>query len=330
MNHDSELARCPTGPGWMADISQWQYPSTSIVFGAISIESFVATALVLCCWTGVRTFTSVRTPLISFRQKEVRPDTDNKMWAYFMFLSGLTSLIDCLEAALFPGDNHTSTKVATLIGRVLFGATTVALTFALNHHRKHRHRNFREEDIGPLIERQVKRVNWFTVAVYAAYVASEGITSAVIPDTHRLQTAFFWLFIVTIVLVNLPSLFCGLWVAIHAGELRPSPVARVLLVAGLVLRLIGSFPANFWNDHVIPNWYNQDGCPIGSVLSFFDFVVLLKILGLAFMTIFVGLEHRRNSLVHLQERMEEIADAIDDVASCGNVSADFSNHSLQR
>jgi hypothetical protein len=251
------------------------------------------------------------------RAREVLPFTHNLFWVIFWALTSVTHAYSAVNIGVFrQHPNSSNGKWSRLVFRGLVGVSTVSLTLALNHHRQHRHQNTLEEDIAPLIRRQVRILNGATMLIYGLYLCAELLTAAVVGDGTTAVNDFFWIYVACVFLINLPVFFnCG-WIAVHKGAVRPSNVARTLLILGVVLRLWFMWPADLWNGQMIPtSTLEASPCPLGGVLSAFDVVMLLAFGVYGGLFAFTVLEYRRNRLLHIDLLVDQLGAQVDDLGS---------------
>jgi hypothetical protein len=183
MDHDSGIVRCPPG-GW----SGWQYPSTTLMCLSITALTAVYGGIIAVRLHGVATM----------RGREVISSTHNLWWTYFFVATAISHGFNAVETQVFTGGQQTEAgRIARVVSRFLLGLSCLVLTWALNHHRRHRHRNFQAEDMEPLIRRQVKALNIFSVVLYVVYVIAEVITSEIVSELDKFAEPFFWIFVST-------------------------------------------------------------------------------------------------------------------------------------
>jgi hypothetical protein len=317
MDHDSGIVRCPPG-GW----SGWQYPSTTLMCLSITALTAVYGGIIAVRLHGVETM----------RGREVISSTHNLWWTYFFVATAISHGFNAVETQVFTGGQQTEAgRIARVVSRFLLGLSCLVLTWALNHHRRHRHRNFQAEDMEPLIRRQVKALNIFSVVLYVVYVIAEVITSEIVSELDKFAEPFFWIFVSVLVLINVPNWYCAFWVALHRGEIRPNRLARGLLLGALLCRLIAIMPSNLWNGEIVPKrTVDAHPCPIGGHMSAYDIVLLTFIPIYTALFAFVLLEYRRNRLAHvllMQSRIEEdLADGMSSASFGYGTSVNRSMH----
>jgi hypothetical protein len=223
--------------------------------------------------------------------------TNNSLWVIYFFFTTIGYLLSVLVLRLsILNTNKQEGGIFSQLGvRIITGLACVFLTMALNHQRQHRHRDAAMGgDVGLVhMVVNIKRVNLATLALLFIYAASEFAAS------HKTwnetdHNAWIWVSMTLALLLNLPNLCVAAWICLHQSEMSmPSKAARALLMTGIVLRFFSFFDASLWNKGILQHWTEQDPCPIGGRMSFFDMLQVFGVLSHLLLFAFVVIEHRR-------------------------------------
>lgn len=275
------------------------YPSVSVIFGALSLVSFIFALIITLKYNSVRVFNKkIRTPNIS-----------NTWWIFYYLVLGLQNVCNTIQFALGKPKDKELDSILWIISLFLNGCTAFALCLALNHQKKYRSSHpppvagDKNQESNPLLPKY-----WIRKSVGAyeiLFVLLLIIYSVLIYfASTRTSNLYNILFLCSFGLQRIPIAVLVLAIILHKNAPDgPTNRSKIYLLVATALHISGDLPLSFW-AYILPSY-----CIF--VFSWVDIIHVLYFISLLFFFFFIRSEYLRNQEECIWNTVSQIQDTLD-------------------
>jgi len=263
------------------------YPSTSVLFGLFGITSL-----------GFSIVIAFKYNYIKVLNRRVHSATiSNTFWIVFYFTDGLRQIFNSVRFAMLETEGTRLKDTLFLGSLVLYGVTTLSLSFALNHQRKYRSssmiNNSKEShENDPLLSSNshsilrglnaISLLEYGFLSLFLVYIIFLYLEIA--QSDH---TVFEILFLSIFALQRFPIVILAFFIVINRSNEGPTRRNKLYLCLATLINAVGYLPTALWID-LLP-----EGCVI-FIANWIDLMESLHAISLVLFFLFLRNEYIRN------------------------------------
>lgn len=279
------------------------FASTTLLYGALALEALIFSIAISFWFNGVRFFAAPSDPeKKSLVERQRTSATDNRLWIAFFCAQFLRFSISASALQIHQVDwNHEWSSLIVFVEQLFLGCSCIILTLALNFQRIHRTQDVKRTALNTVLKKQSEKINKITAGIFVVSIVADFVSSRVLSnESSSVADILFWFYFATLVLIAVPACFATIWVVFHKAEVEPTKFAKSIIFVAFSIHFFVMLPPTFYNDKLLYTYTHSTPCPLRD-LSFYDIVLFVAIFELAFIFIFVVVEHHRNRLIEISE-----------------------------